>query len=54
MLVCGLFSLSKIDGKKNPADVGTKHVDKKTLEHALSFTDMEFRTARAEVVPHKA
>ena len=40
------FIVLKIDGKLNPADIGTKFLDAKALQHCLRLCGCEIRTGR--------
>ena len=44
-----ILPLQKIDGKKNPADVMTKHLDSALAMVHLEYLMLEFRDGRAEV-----
>jgi len=46
-----LFTLSKVDGKNNIADVLTKHVDKATLHRLLQLLSMRVEKSRPKLAP---
>ena len=45
------FSLEKIDGAKNPADMLTKYVDKPTLQRLIPLASMDWLEGRPEIAP---
>ena len=45
------FDLRKVDGKPNPADMLTKHIDYPTLQRHLEFLGLVVEQGRAESAP---
>ena len=46
-----LFSLSKIDGKKNIADIGTKHLARADMERLVERMNVRFMEGRSLAIP---
>ncbi len=49
-----MFALSKVAGQANPADLGTKHVDRKTLEAHLTRFGCRMIRRKAELALNAA
>ena len=47
------FTLFKVKGEDNPADLMTKHLPRETMIRHLSFLGAEFREGRAEAAPQR-
>ena len=47
----GLLKVEKIDGAKNIADVGTKHVSRETLAKLLGFMRLYIIDGRSAALP---
>ena len=45
------FSVSKVDGKKNIADIMTKFVDQATLQRHLVALGIKVNTQRSSAIP---
>eukprot|EP00971_Amphidinium_carterae_P231303 4590081-Amphidinium_carterae.1 len=48
-ITSGKIRLSRQPGSDNCADLGTKHVDAKTLQHHMSMLGYEFRDGRSQI-----
>jgi len=47
----GDFELEKIDGKKNPADLGTKHLARETMDKCFSKMGLEMEEGMRPLAP---